>query len=174
MNAVSPLEVARIKGGHTCLDKAPLSWKEKLAYLAYRIKQGPQADLPLAHIFEGGLYVREMFIPKGSVFLGREHLLGHRCELVAGRILLIGEHGRKELGAPAFMHTVPGYQMTLYAITDVVGRTYHPNPQGLTDYKVLEDSIFAPAADTLALGAQVAERAEALGLLQDNILGYSQ
>jgi hypothetical protein len=153
------------------LDKGyGLNWPEKLAYLAFKFLEGAQIRCPVRHSFEPGAYVREMFIPKGTVFIGRAHRHGHRIELVSGKVFLIEEHSKTHLTAPYTLHTVPCYMTAFIAMTDVVGRTYHPNPYESRDVVALEDDAFRPAAEVLTIGAAVnahilaieAERAKAL------------
>lgn len=134
------------------------TWAEKLAYLGYRFMDKSQTGCPVLHLFEPGLYIREMYIPKETLFIGRPHLLGHRCELVEGKILLIEEHKKTIKKAPDSLQSIPGYQMVLFSMTGVRGRTYHANPLELRDAEVLEDSIFASAAALLILGQQVSDR----------------
>ena len=137
------------------------TWAEKLAYLTYRFK--PITDMPdgcpVEHSFEPGTYVREMTIPAGTLFIGRPHRHGHRCELVSGSVLHITEGGEVQRDAPFEVTTVPGYQMTLRALTDVVGRTYHPNPTESRDVGYLEHEAFHPVDELLKLGADVEARA---------------
>jgi hypothetical protein len=173
MNA-SPLEVARIKSSHTCLDKASLSWEEKVAYLAYCANEaGGVGRLPLAHLFEDDIYIRELYIPACSFFFGREHRIGHVCELVSGRVLHMTEAARKEVVAPFRLKTTPGYLMVFYAITDIIGRTYHPNPDRITDVAVLEKQIFSPSFELFEKGRRVKEKAEGLGYSLGNLIGYA-
>jgi len=167
---MSELQAARIIRERTCFDRVPyLSWKDKVDYLAFRWYD-ESASLPLKHIFEPGMYIREISIPADSYFIGRDHKLGHPCELVSGKIVLITERERKVLEAPYSLCTVPGYQMVLYAITDVVGRTYHVNPDDCRDIAALEARIFAPVATTLERGRRVLERVPTLQ--QADIQGF--
>lgn len=119
-----------------------LTWSDKLAYLTHEFHKLPQLEAPVTHHFEDGLYIREMTIPKDALFIGRPHIHGHECQLAQGRILHITEHARMPLEAPFAIHTTPGYQMVLYALTDVVGRTVHPNPTNSRDIAALELDIF--------------------------------
>jgi hypothetical protein len=48
--------------------------------------------------------------------------------------------------------------MVLYALTDVIGRTIHPNPTGSEDIDELEADIFESPDVLKALGAVVAQR----------------
>jgi hypothetical protein len=142
------------------------TWREKLAYLTYRfrpITDLPPETCPVKHIFEPGMYVREMFIPAGALFIGRPHRHGHRCELVSGSIShIIDQDTEVQRDAPFEVVTVPGYQMVLRAITDVVGRTYHPNPAESRDEAALELEAFHTVDDMLKLGAEIESRAAGL------------
>ena len=136
--------------------KFGLTFKEKMAYLGFKfaeISEGPKC--PVTHIFEPGVYIREMFIPAETLFIGRPHTFGHRCELVSGKVLLIAEEAKTHLEAPAELWSKPGFMMCLYTKTDVVGRTYHPNPDERRDTEVMEDEIFGSIADLVALGERV-------------------
>lgn len=140
-----------------------LTHKEKLAYLGFKfaeISEGPLC--PVEHIFEPGVYIRQMLIPAQVLFIGRPHTYGHRCELVSGKILLITEDAKTHLEAPAELWSRPGYMMCLYAKTDVVGRTYHPNPEERRDIEVMQDEIFGPIAELVMLGEQVRRKIHAI------------
>lgn len=133
-----------------------LTWADKLAYLTYEFLKLPQLDAPVTHHFEDGLYIREMRIPAGAFFIGRPHRDGHECQLIEGRILHITEHARVPLSAPFAVHTSPGYQMVFYALTDVLGRTVHPNPENIKDTEALEFCIFEPVEPMRARGEVIA------------------
>lgn len=140
-----------------------LTFKEKMAYLGFKfaeISQGPEC--PVEHFFEPGVYVREMRIPAETLFIGRPHTFGHRCELVSGKILLITEQAKTHMEAPAELWSKPGYIMCLYAKTEVIGRTYHPNPNERRDTDVMEDEIFGSIAELVALGEEVRTKIHAI------------
>lgn len=150
-----------------------LSWDEKLAYLSYRFTKMQQRATPVKHFFEGGTYVREMFIPAETLFVGRPHRYGHRVDLVVGRVLLIEEHRKVHLDAPYSMHSTPGYQTVFYTKTDVVGRTYHPNPTGSQDLESLEDEAFLPVNDLVIKGALVRNRIRAQEAERQGVVEYA-
>lgn len=144
--------------------EANLTWPEKVAFLACRFQQITDMDhkesCPVTHSFEPGFYVREMFIPADTLFIGRAHRHGHRCVLVSGSVAVMSADGETPLAAPAELMTVPGYQMVLKALTDVVGRTYHPNPTESRDIAALEAEAFHPAEEVFTLGRDVSRRVE--------------
>lgn len=146
-------------------DQLPnLTWKEKVGYLTYQFLKLEQAECPVSHQFLGKTYTRTMLIPAGTLFLGREHRYGHLCELIEGSVIYITPEGRREVSAPYAVHTKPGDHMVLYALTDVVGRTSHPNPENWTDVQKLEDDIFDSVESLRALGQSVHERLETVCL----------
>lgn len=121
-----------------------LSWNDQLAYL---IAEGQtvvqdKTECPVTHHFEPGMYIREMRIPAKTWFIGRPHLLGHRCQLVSGCLGLVTEKGKFEKRPGDEMHSTPGYMTVLYTFDDVVARTYHPNPTESRDTDALEAQIF--------------------------------
>lgn len=139
------------------LDRAPISWPEKLAYLTWTFLKEEQREAPLTHTFRDGWYTREMFIPKETLFIGRPHRHGHRCELVSGKVLHITEESKRIVTAPFEMTTVPGYQTVLFTMTDVIGRTYHPD-SGERDIEMLEREIFHPLDEMRHLGRAIEQK----------------
>lgn len=150
-----------------------LTWKEKMAYLGFKFAEQSEdpRKCPVSHTFTDTHYIRTMFIPKETLFIGRPHLQGHRCELESGKILLITEDSKTHMEAPAELWSKPGYMMCLYAKTDVIGRTYHPlsdlaslvmqNPMSCP-IDALEAHIFGSVTELIALGEQVRRKIHAI------------
>lgn len=137
-------------------DKLPaLSWKNKVAYLTYEAMKHEQRECPLEHIFEPGMYIREMRIPAGTLFTGREHLKGHECQLNEGEVILVAPDGKHHFTAFSTITSKPGFHAVAYAITDIVSRTLHPNPDELRDTDALEAIWFGTAKDLIDRGAKV-------------------
>lgn len=149
--------------------KFGLTWTEKLAYLGYKFAQQSDDILrcPVTHHVQDGMYIREMTIPAGLMFVGRPHLLGHRCELVSGQLLLITQDAKTHMEAPAELVSRPGYMMCLYSKTDVVGRTYHPLDTfdwgvGLADIPAIERQLFGTVDELMRLGADVCRKIDVI------------
>lgn len=142
------------------LQNSFLTWPEKVGALAVMFKERGDVLCPVMHRFEPGLYVREMHVPKGTYFIGRAHRHGHKVTLDAGTVRLISERDEAVLhgGPGAELVTVPYYVMVFEAMTDVYGSTYHPNPSNSRNIDALEDDIFHPAEDILAIGREVLNR----------------
>jgi hypothetical protein len=135
-----------------------LEWKEKIAYLTVQFLKLDQTECPVSHRFENGVYIREMVIPAQTLFLGRAHIHGHECELVSGSLIHISPDGKRYLEAPYKMHTTPGYHMVVFAVTEVIGVTRHPNPYECRDIDLLENDIFESLGELIHLGEMVETR----------------
>lgn len=141
------------------LDQLPsLTWAEKLAYLTHEFSKLPQTSCPLEHRFEPGLYVRVLRMPRDTLVIGGIHKLGHRCRLLSGSLILIGEHGRRIIEAPHSICTTPGAQLACYAVTDCVAETLHPNETECRDIEALEREIFEPATVLIERGRDISRR----------------
>lgn len=132
-----------------------LTWREKIAYLAYKLHDVEQTEYPLRHIFEPGKYIREIEIPAGQILIGREHRHGHLCLLLKGSVIMNTEKGRVRFDAPAEFVSQPGHQMVVQALTDVIARTVHPNPTESRDTDALHAEAFVNEAAMFALGHDV-------------------
>jgi hypothetical protein len=141
-----------------------LSWKEKIAYLGVQFQK---SDLKapkclVDHLLGHGKYVRTIRIPAHTLFLGREHIRGHEVSLLVGSVILITPEGKKVMEAPITVHTVPGYHMVVYTLTDIEAQSVHANPGDALDAEALESAYFEPADKLYQLGLQVDERLRAL------------
>jgi hypothetical protein len=136
------------------LGKTPgFTWADKLAYLGYAMQN--DETCPVTHMFEKGWYIREITIPASRVFIGRPHTHGHICKLTRGQVMHITEEFRRIVNAPYTMLSTVGYQVVLYTYTEVVGRTYHPNPEDSRDTELLENQIFTTRDKVLERGKEL-------------------
>jgi hypothetical protein len=137
------------------LDALPdLPWKEKLAYLIFKFHEAPQVECPLEHVFEAGLYIRRIAIPKGTLFIGRPHRVGHMVDLLSGSVLHVTERCRRIVHAPFSMTTTPQYQVCALALTDITARTVHPDC-GMREVEALEKHWFESIESLKELGQEI-------------------
>jgi len=134
-----------------------LPWKERIALLAYRFLQLEQTESPVEHEWKDGKYFRTMRIPKDTLFIGRAHRHGHEVQLLSGTVELITEHGRQIRESPDAMITVPGFHTVFRTLSDVVGRTVHPD-NGERSVEILEAQIFEPVEELRSLGESIHQR----------------
>ncbi len=97
------------------------------------------ADLPIRHSFAPGIYAREMFIPEGTLLIGKIHKHRHHNFLMQGSIIVLTEEGGvKLLQAPLMIVSEPGTQRVGYAVTDTIWTTVHENSDNTEDLAVIE------------------------------------
>jgi hypothetical protein len=102
----------------------------------------PQVNLPLVHRFTPGLYVRECFIPAGTLLTTMVHLTEHPFTISAGTGRIFTEaDGVSHYSAPFTGITQPGTSRLIYADTDTVWTTYHPTTE--TDLEKLVSTLVA-------------------------------
>jgi hypothetical protein len=101
----------------------------------------------LKHHFAPGLYAREMFIPAGTVIVGKIHRHAHVNNISAGRIRVVTEFGSKIYEAPVQFVSEPGTKRAVYAETDVIWTTYHPTEE--TELEKIEQHVIAETYEDL-------------------------
>lgn len=95
------------------------------------------------HTFADGIYVREMFIPKGEMVIGAIHKHLHVWILLSGNIKVATEDSVKEYKAPCTVLSRPGVKRVIYAVEDSTFTNIHKNPSDSQDLKQLEKEIVA-------------------------------
>ncbi len=109
---------------------------------------GDSEHFPLKHSFAPGVYVREIFIPKGSMLTGKIHRHEHPNFLMSGEVIVVTEHGgREHLKAPLSMISKAGTKRAVYALEDTVWITVHVTNE--TDLEKIEDYVIAPTYQAL-------------------------
>lgn len=101
----------------------------------------PQQDIPVKHIFSAGLYLREGFIPAGTVLTGAIHLDEHANIISAGSLRILTEDGVQTFSAPATFICRPGVKKVGMVISDVTMTNIHPNPENIRDVALLESLL---------------------------------
>jgi len=126
--------------------------KEKIARLEYVMLQMPQVEPPLNHIFTTGVYAREMFIPKGTVIIGKIHRHAHLNFISVGDVTVLTKDGLQRITGPWTMVSTEGTKRALYAHEDTVWTTIHSNHDEDRDLDMLEEKLIAKSYDDLKLG----------------------
>lgn len=93
------------------------------------IENFEQIDFPVRHIFAPGLYVREIFMPKGSRLTSKIHNTEHLYRVTAGsaRVSIDGDKWVR-IQAPYDGITKPGTRRVLFIEEDCIWSTYHVVP----------------------------------------------
>lgn len=123
-----------------------LPYKEKLAFHAKRLASVPQVECPLKHYFAPHVYVREIFMPAGSIVIGKIHKTEHFNIIQKGRVTLANEDGStKTLEGPCTFISKAGVQKALYIHEDTVWSTVHITEN--RDLESLEAELIEPSED---------------------------
>lgn len=118
------------------------SARSQLYALQAAVGSLPEVDFPLQHVFAPGAYARTIFIPAGSVIVGKIHKHKHLNILSHGHVSVMTEAGGVEdLTGPLTMVSEAGTKRAVYAHTDVVWTTIHLTNS--TDLAVIEDEVIA-------------------------------
>lgn len=127
-----------------------LTMREKIASLAADLMACTelQVELPVRHIFAKGMYIREMFIPKGSIVVGKIHK--QECINICsqGDIFITTESGQMRVIAPYTVVTPPGIQRVGYAYQDTVWANIFLTDE--TDIEKLEQELVLNDAEAVA------------------------
>lgn len=84
-------------------------------------------ELPIENIFNPGLYTRSIFIPAGTVVVGRCHAHEHLSMIIQGTVAVADEfNGVCLYEAPYHFTSLVGTKRLVYAVTDVLWSTFHP------------------------------------------------
>lgn len=102
-----------------------------------------QIEIKTTHHFAPGVYMREIFIPKGTTLTGKIHKTEHLNILSQGDLSVWTEDGMKRFKASTVITSQPGIKRVGYAHEDSVWITVHPNPKGETDIEKIEQMLIA-------------------------------
>lgn len=102
----------------------------------------PMVNCPLNHRFTNGLYVREIFMPAGSLITSKIHKTQHQYFILKGSVSVWIDEGEEVyLEAPYIGVTEPGTRRVLYVHEDCIWATAHPNPDNENEIEIEERII---------------------------------
>lgn len=100
--------------------------KERMDLLEKVMSEMPQIELPLQHQFTPGLYIRSIFMKKGTLVTSARHLTRHPFVVRCGVVQVIKENGETELLKTGHLGiTEPGTRRALLIMEDTVWTTFH-------------------------------------------------
>jgi hypothetical protein len=112
------------------------------------VKHGDIEECPLTHKFADGVYVREIFIPKGWLIVGKIHKHSHPNFLLKGEVSVVTEeNGEERLKAPLSIISPAGAKRIVFTHEDTVWITVHVTKE--TDLKKIEDEVIAKTYNEL-------------------------
>lgn len=95
-------------------------------------------EMPTTHHFSDNIYCREIFMPKGSVVVGKKHATRHLNIVLSGECIVWTVHGKRNLKAGMIFESLAGEQKVVLMKTDVSFLTIHYNPDNLREEAALE------------------------------------
>ena len=120
-----------------------LSYTEKVAVIVQTLQKMDQVECPVKHHFAPGVYLREIFMPAGTIVIGKIHRTEHFNIVVSGLCSIVHEDGRHEyLRGPMTFVSKAGVQKLLFIHEDTIWKTVHPTDE--TSVEVLEQILIEP------------------------------
>jgi hypothetical protein len=95
----------------------------------------------ITNFFAPGVYVRQMFLPKGMVVVGKIHKTRHVSIISCGMVSVTTENGTETIEGPYTFINEPGEKRAVYAHKDTIWTTIHPTEE--TDLSKIEDEVIA-------------------------------
>ncbi len=114
------------------------------------VKIGHEMDkemCPLKHTFVDGVYVREIFMPKGTLITSKIHKVRHPYFIMKGKCSVLTENGVQEIQAPFSGITKPGTKRLIYVHEDCTWITIHVTKE--TNLEKIEEQIIAKSFDEI-------------------------
>lgn len=123
-------------------DESRLAARQDILALQDELLKLPQVEIVTTHHFSKGLYAREIFIPKGTILIGKIHKYENLNILSQGDITILTEFGARRLRAPFTVVSPPLTKRVGYAHEDTVWTTIHATDE--TDLEKLEAELILP------------------------------
>ena len=113
---------------------------------------------PIHDEYGAGTYARQMFIPKGTLIIGKIHRHAHLNFIMQGKVSVSTEFGPKFLTAPCMFVSEVGLKRAVYAEEDTIWVTVHQTKfTGEENLDKMEDELIAPDYSNMGLIASVEE-----------------
>lgn len=100
--------------------------------------QEEQVDIPVEHTFSGGVYIRQIFIPKGIILMGKRHRFETCNILVSGELSIYMGEGipTNKVKGPYLFTSQPNTKKLAYCHKDAIFMNIHPTEE--TDLEKIE------------------------------------
>jgi|CXWL01.1.fsa_nt_gi hypothetical protein len=115
--------------------------RSKISELELKILEYPQLDIKVTHHFSKGVYAREMFMPKGTLLVGKIHKFKNLNIMSQGDIAILSIDGVERIKAPYTLVASPGAKRVFYAHEDTIWTCIHGTED--IDLEKIEDMFIA-------------------------------
>jgi hypothetical protein len=107
---------------------------------------------PVDEEYGCGTYAREMFIPKGTLILGKIHKHQHLNFIMQGKVSVSTEFGPKYFIGPCIFVSEIGLKRAVIAEEDTIWVTVHLTKHlGEENLDKIEEEVIAPSYESLGL-----------------------
>lgn len=107
---------------------------------------------PMDENYGCGAYARQMFIPKGTLIIGKIHRHQHLNFIMQGKVSVATEHGTKFFEAPCVFVSEVGLKRAVVAEEDTIWVTVHLTKHlGEENLAKMEEEVIAPSYEALGL-----------------------
>lgn len=127
----------------------PEHYRQSVTNLENFMRELPQVETKPVHRFAKGLYCRELFMPKDTVFVSMVHKHESVAIVSKGDISICQESGVFRMTAPCTMTTSAGTKRIGLTHEDTIFITVHALPEGMDENTPIEDIEAYIACDTL-------------------------
>jgi len=121
--------------------------REKITQLVEALGDFEQEECPVKHHFAPGVYIREIFMPKGACVIGKIHATEHFNIILKGRVSVICGDKTETFEAPYTFVSEAGIQKIVYMHEDCIWQTVHITDK--TDLEEIEADVIALNYDDL-------------------------
>ena len=110
-----------------------------------------QVDIPVEHIFSGGVYIRQILIPKGTIVMGKRHRHETCNILLSGELSIYAGEGKESnrVKGPLMFTSPPGTKKLAYCHEDAIFMNIHPTEE--TDLEKIEEEFIIPEEEYIEL-----------------------
>ncbi len=164
--------------------KTPAEMRDKIVALEAAMMAMPAAkpgefgriEIKTTHHFGPGIYMREIYIPKGTTLTGKIHKTEHLNILSQGDLSVETEGGVKRLKASTVILSQPGIKRVGYAHEDSVWITVHKNTDESRDVDMIEERLVVDTFEEfdLASGRTFETVLAMVGLTRDEMQALSE
>jgi hypothetical protein len=106
-------------------------------------------------------YAREMFIPKGTLIIGKIHRHQHLNIISKGKVVVYTEFGEKHMEAPITFVSEIGLKRSVFALEDTLWTTIHLTEfVGEENLSKIEEEVISPDYEEMGLIASVDQLAK--------------
>lgn len=103
-------------------------------------------------------YARQMFIPKGTLIIGKIHKHQHLNFILKGKVSVSTEFGKKYMKAPCTFISEVGLKRAVYAEEDTIWTTVHLTKfHGEEHLAEIEKEVISPSYEELGLISSMQE-----------------